>query len=397
MPSDNILHIALAMSILVFWIGYWLVHLIAIAYGKWRLHRKCSQNLEEKEYPRVSILKPLAGVDPNLFSNLETFFTMKYPVYELLFCISDENDASVMLVKRLIEMYPSVDASIFIGGERVGVNPKINNLQPGYSNAKYELILISDSGLRMKEDTLEDMVNHLNDDVGLVHQMPFVCDREGFPATLEKIYFGTAHARIYLISDFVRVNCATGMSSLMRKSLIDEAGGLKAFGCYLAEDYFLAKSIKDRGWRIRISHQPAWQNIGNCAIPSFQARITRWAKLRIAMVPFTIVFEPISECMMLGALAAWATCWLFACDPIVVYLLHILCWFLLDWILLSIVQNGPLPFNKFEYVLGWFLREFSAPFLFLNALWEPTIHWRTNAYRLRWGGIAEEVKPKVKL
>lgn len=153
-----------------------------------------------------------------------------------------------------------------------------------------------------------------------------------------QIYFGTAHARIYLISDFVRVNCATGMSSLMRKSLIDEAGGLKAFGCYLAEDYFLAKSIKDRGWRIRISHQPAWQNIGNCAIPSFQARITRWAKLRIAMVPFTIVFEPISECMMLGALAAWATCWLFACDPIVVYLLHILCWFLLDWILLSIVQ-----------------------------------------------------------
>jgi len=101
--------------------------------------------------------------------------------------------------------------------------------------------------------------------------------------------------------------------------------------------------------------------------------------------------------MMLGALAAWANYWLFATDPIVVYLLHILGWFLLDWILLSIVQNGPLPFNKFEYVLGWFLREFSAPFLFLNALWEPTIQWRTNAYRLRWGGIAEEVKPKVKL
>ena len=34
---------------------------------------------------------------------------------------------------------------------------------------------------------MEDMVNHLNDDVGLVHQMPFVCDREGFPATLEKV------------------------------------------------------------------------------------------------------------------------------------------------------------------------------------------------------------------
>jgi ceramide glucosyltransferase len=81
------------------------------------------------------------------------------------------------------------------------------------------------------------------------------------------------------------------MSALMRKKLIDDAGGLKAFGCYLAEDFFLAKAIKDRGWKIGICSQPAWQN------PTFQKRIIRWAKLRIAMVPSTIVFEPLSECM----------------------------------------------------------------------------------------------------
>jgi ceramide glucosyltransferase len=35
--------------------------------------------------------------------------------YELLFCISDESDPSLMLVKKLIEKYPDVDAQIFIG------------------------------------------------------------------------------------------------------------------------------------------------------------------------------------------------------------------------------------------------------------------------------------------
>ena len=98
----------------------------------------------------------------------------------------------------------------------------------------------------VEEDTLLDMVHSMKDDVALVHQMPFVCDRKGFPAVLEKVYFGTAHARIYLSADFLRINCPTGMSALMRKKLLDEVGGIAAFGQYLAEDFFFAKSFTDR-------------------------------------------------------------------------------------------------------------------------------------------------------
>ena len=40
----------------------------------------------------------------------------------------------------------------------------------------------------VKEDTLIDMVSCMTRNVGLVHQMPFSCDRNGIPAaSLEKV------------------------------------------------------------------------------------------------------------------------------------------------------------------------------------------------------------------
>ena len=52
------------------------------------------------------------------------------------------------------------------------MNPKINNMLPAYRAALYPLILVSDSSIKMKEDTLDDMVAAMTDNVGLVHQMP---------------------------------------------------------------------------------------------------------------------------------------------------------------------------------------------------------------------------------
>ena len=65
------------------------------------------------------------------------------------------------------------------------------------------------------------------------------------------------------------------MSALMRKPVLEEQGGLKSFGCYLAEDFFIAKSYINRGWKTAISSQPAMQNSGVCDVENFQARLTR--------------------------------------------------------------------------------------------------------------------------
>ena len=88
------------------------------------------------------------GVDDNLKDNLETFFVMDYPLYELLFCVQDVNDPAINVVKSLIEQYSHIDAKLFCGGKVVGINPKINNMEQGYQVAKYDLMLISDAGIQ---------------------------------------------------------------------------------------------------------------------------------------------------------------------------------------------------------------------------------------------------------
>lgn len=65
---------------------------------------------------------------------------------------------------------------------------------------------------------------------------------------------------------------------------------------------------------------------------------------------------------------------------------------LIDYWLIDIMwQGGPLCFSKLDFAVAWFIRESMAVQIFLSALWDPTISWRTGRYRLRCGGTAEEI------
>ncbi|CAG2123073.1 unnamed protein product, partial [Medioppia subpectinata] len=51
----------------------------AVGFSKRKLYKKCEmKGGTETPLPGVSIIKPLVGIDPNLFNNLESFFTMNY-------------------------------------------------------------------------------------------------------------------------------------------------------------------------------------------------------------------------------------------------------------------------------------------------------------------------------
>lgn len=65
--------------------------------------------------PGVSILRPLRGLDTNLYENLEASFLQDYPKFEIIFSVAHEGDASIPIVQELQRLYPHVDAKILIG------------------------------------------------------------------------------------------------------------------------------------------------------------------------------------------------------------------------------------------------------------------------------------------
>ena len=209
-----------------------------------------------------------------------------------------------------------------------------------YDKAQYPFILISDSGLMMHEDTLYDMILSMKDDVGLVHQMPFTCDRKGFAGSVEKVYFGTQHARMYMTINLIGINCVTGMSCLIRKQCLEPIGGLKSFGKYIAEDFYIAYEISRQGWKLRVAGTPAQQNSGDYSIALWTERMIRWYKLRMRLSPMAY-FEPLQECLSSAILAGLVTNYLFDWNALVIAACHILVWFIFDYLMLRITQVKP--------------------------------------------------------
>jgi ceramide glucosyltransferase len=236
----------------------------------------------EDAWPPVSILKPLSGLDDNLFGNLESFCRLDYPHYEIICCLRSANDPALAVAVKVRERNPRVPFRILVSGDGDGLNPKVRNLLPGYRAARHDAVLISDSNVEVRPEYLRETARRLLEpDVGLVTNPIRGRGARTFGAALENLHLNTFVAGgTAALFRFLRLPCVVGKSMLFRRSVLESIGGLAAFRNVLAEDFVIGRQLHRAGMRVVLApHAITNVNI-YCGTRRFLSRHSRWGKLR---------------------------------------------------------------------------------------------------------------------
>src|SRR5271163_129512 len=106
----------------------------------------------------ISILKPLKGIDPEIYESFRSHCLQDYPEYEIIFGVSDGNDPAIESVKRLQEEFPDRRIRLVVASQILGANVKVSNLAQMLPEAGYDYLIVNDSDIRVQADYLRRVI-----------------------------------------------------------------------------------------------------------------------------------------------------------------------------------------------------------------------------------------------
>ena len=322
--------------------------------------------------PPVSIVRTLCERDNFLRQTLASTFAVTYPDYEILFCAARETDGAVETARGVIADNPGRDARLLVGEDRISSNPKLNNLAKGFAAARHDLLVFVDSNVLMTEDYLLQMFAVWKSDTGVVTAPPIGSRPDSFWAEMECSFLNTYQGRWQLFANRLGIGYAHGKNMMLRRSLIQGAGGIRALAGQPAEDAAVTKIVRQAGLAVALSPKCFVQPLGRRTAREVWDRQARWAKLRRRTFPIAFVAEPLSGSLVPLASAGIVAGALGADVPMVVGLMA-LAWY-----------GGEVLLAR---SLGWHMKPVSLVTLPLRDLLLPVIwisSWASDAFE--WGG-----------
>ncbi len=113
-------------------------------------------------FPSITVIKPLHGVEPGLFENLSSFCSQDYPgPIQILLGVADPRDPALAVVEQLRQAFPQAVLEVVADARRHGTNRKVSNLINMAERIRHEVVVFSDSDVRVPADHLRRMVAEL--------------------------------------------------------------------------------------------------------------------------------------------------------------------------------------------------------------------------------------------
>jgi len=235
-----------------------------------------------QDYPLVSLLKPVKGMDDGLEANLESFYQLDYPLYEILFAVDDWQDESCALIKKLAARYPAIHTKILATGDPLTENPKIHKLSWLESESRGRLLWVTDASVRVEPQTLRRLVEkYSSSKAKLIFSPVLGTNSRSLASLMENTYLNFfTSGNIIALWKLFRQPVVMGKSILLDRAALKTFGGFKYFKDYLAEDYLIGKSFQDSGFKVDTNY--IWiKNISEQAsLKTFLKRTARWARMR---------------------------------------------------------------------------------------------------------------------
>jgi ceramide glucosyltransferase len=237
--------------------------------------------------PPLSLLKPLHGAEPGLESYIESFFNQDYPQYEILFCARSAEDAGLAIARLVAARHAEIPAKFLsTGGEPDYINAKVASMGRMEAAAAYDILVVSDSDVRVTPDYLRAVALPFADARAGGMTCPYrgVAAPEGelgpgIWARLEAVGMSVEMtAGVLVARGFEGMKFVLGPTMAFRRETIRRMGGFKVTADYCADDFVLGNETWKLGETVVLSHHAIDHMVINASFLDSMKHQVRWMK-----------------------------------------------------------------------------------------------------------------------
>jgi len=231
--------------------------------------------------PPISVLKPLCGHDDGLEQNLRSFLTQDYPKYEVLFGVHRSDDPAVAVAENIIREFSGrTSARLVITGESPIPNAKAFSLNRMVREANYDVLVMSDSDVRVTPSLLSHLAQELQDDqIGLISCPYRAVPGKSLWSRLEAIGMNTELLGGVMVARMIEgMRFALGCTVAVRRSVLEDMGGFGYLQEFLAEDFVIGQRAAELGHGVLFSSYVIEHRIGSQQMMPNLGHRMRWAR-----------------------------------------------------------------------------------------------------------------------